>query len=115
MTIKKEKLERVSCIWYPVTFKDQIKTLLDSESTVKAMSQAFAYQLGLTIQKTNVGAQKIDGTTLETYGMVVSTLSISDKDRRKRFFEKSFLLTNIKLKIVLRMPFLTINTTNVNF
>ncbi len=33
-----EELERVPCIWYPVTFKDQIKTLLDSGSEVNAMS-----------------------------------------------------------------------------
>ncbi len=43
MTDKKmeEELERVPCIWYPVTFKDQTKTLLDSGSEVNAMSQAF--------------------------------------------------------------------------
>ncbi len=81
MTDKKtEELELVPCIWYPVTFKDQIEALLDSGSKVNAMSQAFAQQLGLKICKTNVGAQKIDGTTLETYGMVVSTFSVLNKD-----------------------------------
>ncbi len=84
MTDKKtEEQERVPCIWYPVTFKkDQIEALLDSRSEVNAMSQAFTQQLGLKIRKTNIGAQKIDGTTLETYGMVDSTFSVSDKDRR---------------------------------
>ena len=38
MIEKKEKLERVPCIWYPVTFKDQTEALLDSESEVNAMS-----------------------------------------------------------------------------
>ncbi len=39
-----EQLERVPCIRYPVTFKDQdqIEALLDSRSKVNAMSQAFA-------------------------------------------------------------------------
>ncbi len=37
-----EELEQVSCIRYPVTFKDQTKALLDSGSKVIAMSQAFA-------------------------------------------------------------------------
>ncbi len=37
-----EELEWVSCIWYPVTFKDQIKALLDLGSKVNTMSQAFA-------------------------------------------------------------------------
>ncbi len=52
----KEELERVPCIWYPVTFKDQTEALLDSGSKVNAMSQAFTQQLGLKIRKTNVGA-----------------------------------------------------------
>ena len=56
ITEKKEELEQISCIWYPITFKDQTKALLDSESKVNTMSQAFAYQLGRNISKTNVGA-----------------------------------------------------------
>ncbi len=44
MTDKKtvEELERIPCIWYPVTFKDQTEALLDSGSEINAMSQAFA-------------------------------------------------------------------------
>ncbi len=116
MTDKKtEELERVLCIRYPVTFKDQTEALLDSGSEVNAMSQAFAQQLGLKIHKTNVGAQKIDGTTLETYGMVVSTFSVSDKDGRERFFEENFLLADVSRDIVLGMPFLTMSNADVNF
>ncbi len=79
------------------------------------MSQAFTQQLGLKIRKTNVGAQKIDGTTLETYGIVVSTFSVSDKDGRKRFFEESFLLADVSPDIVLGMPFLTMSNSDVDF
>ncbi len=56
VTEKKEELERVSCIRYPLTFKDQTEALLDSRSEVNVMSQVFAHQLGLTIWKTNVKA-----------------------------------------------------------
>ncbi len=79
------------------------------------MSQAFAQLLGLKIRKTNVGAQKIDGTTLETYGMVVSIFSVSDKDGRERFFEESFLLANVSPDIVLEMLFLTMRNADVDF
>ncbi len=79
------------------------------------MSQAFTQQLGLKIRKTNVGAQKIDGTTLETYGMVVSTFSVLDKDGRERLFEQSFLLADVRPDIVLGMPFLTMSNTDVDF
>ncbi len=79
------------------------------------MNQAFAQQLGFKIRKINVEAQKIDGTTLETYGMVVSTFSVLDKDNRERFFEKSFLLADVKPDIVHRIPFLTMSNGDVNF
>ncbi len=112
----KEEEEQVSYIWYPVTFKDQDLTeaLLDSGSEVNTMSQAFAQQLDLKIRKINVGAQKIDGTTLETYGMVVSIFSVSDKDGRERFFKESFLLANVSPDIVLGIPFLIMNNANID-
>ena len=55
----------------------------------------FTSQLGLKIWKTNIEVQKIDGTTLETYEMVVSIFSLSNKDGQERFFEKSFLLADV--------------------
>ena len=110
-----EKLEWVPYIWYPVTFKDQTKALLDLRSEVNIMNQVIAHQLGLKIKKINVRAQKIDGTTLETYKMVVSTFSISNKDGKERFFEENFLLADIKPDIVFKMLFLTINNTNIDF
>ncbi len=115
ITEKMEELERISCIRYPVTFKDQTKALLDVGSEVNAMSQAFAQQLSLKIRKTNVRVQKINDTTLETYGIVVSTFSVSDKDGKKRFFKENFLLTDVKPDIVLAMSFLTISNTDVDF
>ncbi len=117
MTDKKteEELERVPCIRYAITFKNQTEALLDSGSEVKAMSQAFAQWLGLKICKTDVGAQKIDGTTIKTYGMVVSTFWVSDRDGRERFFEKNFPLADVKSDIVFGMPFLTISNAHVDF
>ncbi len=109
-----EELERVSCIWYPITFKDQTEILLNSESEVNAMSQAFAHQLGFKIRKINIGAQKIDDTILKTYGMVVSTFSVVDKDGKERFFEKSFLLADVKPDIVLGMSFLTMSNADID-
>ncbi len=52
---------------------------------------------------------------LETYGVVVSTFSVLDKDSRKRFFKKSFLLADVKLDIVLGIPVLTMSNIDVNF
>ena len=40
--VEKKELEQIPCIWYSITFKDQTKALLDSESEVNAISQIFA-------------------------------------------------------------------------
>ncbi len=110
-----EEVERIPCIQYSIIFKDQTEALLDSESEVNVMSQAFIHQLDLKIRKTNVRAQKIDGTTLKTYGMIVFTFSVLDKDGRKRFFEESFILADVKPYIMLGMPFLTMSNADVDY
>ena len=66
---------KVPCIHYPVWFQEdqeQVKALLDSGSEVNAMNSAFTRKLGLHIRKTNVRAQKIDSSALETFGMVIA-------------------------------------------
>ena len=84
-----KELEQVTCIQYPITFLggviqdgvalDLMLALLDLCSEDNAMYPAFIERLGLVVQATNVGAQKIDGTTLETYEMVVAALSVTDQ------------------------------------
>ena len=68
-------LDRVPCICYPVQFrKDKGKdvlALLHSRSDVNAMTPAYTTHLGLKIRVTNVGVQKIDGSSLATYNMVI--------------------------------------------
>ena len=70
-------LEWVFCICYPVQFqKDKSKdilALLNSESEINAIIPASATQLGLKVQKINVGAQKIDGSLPKTYKIGIAT------------------------------------------
>ncbi len=79
------------------------------------MNQVFISQPGFKIGKTNVRAQKIDGTTLETYEMIVSTFSMLDKNGKKRFFEQSFLLANVKSDVMLGMPYLIMSNADIDF
>lgn len=53
--------------------------------------------------------------TLETYEMVVSIFSMSNNNEKKRFFQENFLFADIKLDIVLKIPFLTISNADVDF
>ncbi len=57
----------------------------------------------------------MDSTTLEIYGMVVSTFSMSNKNIRQRFFEESFLLAYVKPDVVLKMLFLNISNVDIDF
>ena len=117
---REEALERVLCIHYSVQFKKdtskaQVQALIDSGSEVNAIHPTFAKQLGLPIRPTDVGAQKIDGTTLDTHGMVVAAFSVEDKANRVRFFEETFLVANVSPEVVLGMLFLTLNGADVDF
>ena len=111
-------LKSIPCIHYPVSFQEgqeQVKALLNSGSEVNVMSFAYAKRLGLKIWKTNFGAQKIDGSTLETFRMVITNFQIEDRGGRLRFFQKTFLVANTKFEVVLGMAFLKISNANIVF
>ena len=112
-------LDRVSSICYLIQFrKDKGKdvlALLDSWSKVNAMILAYTAHLGLKVKVTNVGVQKIDGSSLATYGMVIAAFQIVDKLSCSRFFQETFLLANISIKVVLGMPFLTLSNVDIQF
>ena len=111
-----EVVVRVPCIYYPVRFQEeQVRALLNSGSKVNAMSLSYAKRLGLKTRKTNIGAQKIDGSALETFGIVIADFQVEDKGGRPRFFQETFLLANTKFKVVLGMPFLEISNADVVF
>ena len=66
-------LQRVPCIHYLIRFKKkEVQALIDLGSEVNAMTLAYALRLGLRVHHTNVGAQKIDDSTLQTFGMVLA-------------------------------------------
>ena len=111
-------LDRVPYIYYLVQFrkdKEVIKALIDSGSKVNAITPAYAKQLGLQVRKTDVGAQKIDGSSLRTFGMVIAGFQVEDKLGRARFFQESFLLAETSMEVVLGMPFLALSNADIQF
>ena len=79
------------------------------------MSPAYAKKLGLKTRKTNIGAQKIDGSALETLGMVIADFQVEEKNGRSRFFQETFLVANTKFEVILGISFLKISNANVAF
>ena len=111
-------LDWVPCIHYSIQFckdKETIRALIDSGSEVNAMTPANAKKLDLRTQKTNVRAQKIDGSSLDMFGIVIAGFQVFDKQVRTRFFQKTFLLADTTMKVVLGMPFLTLSNADIQF
>ena len=81
--LKVKVLDRVPCICYLVEFcKDKGKdvlTLLDSGNEVNAITPAYAAYLDLKVKMTDVCAQKINRSSLATYGLVVAAFQVADK------------------------------------
>ena len=121
-TSKKDNvvLERVFCIHYLVQFKKdanetRVQALINLESEVNAIYITFVKELGLLIRPIDIGAQKIESSTLDTYGMVVAAFLVTDKANQVGFFEKTFLVANFSPKVVLGMLFFTLSGTNIDF
>lgn len=69
-------LEKVLFIYYLMQFrKNQVKTqaLIDSGSEINVITLAYIASLGLKVWQTNVGAQKINGSTLEIFEIALTS------------------------------------------
>ena len=110
-------LNRLPCIYYLVQFrKDKgatIQALINLDSKVNMMTLAYAKQLGLLVWKIDIGAQKIDSSSLWTFGIVIANFQIEDKLGRARFFQESFLLAETSMEVVLGMLFLAFNNVDI--
>ena len=107
-------LERVPYIYYSIWFKkNEVQALIDSDNEVNAMTPAYTTKQSLKLHHTNIGAQKIDGFTLKTFGMVLANFQIEDKLGKTRFFQETFLLIDINVEVVLSMSFLTLSNIDI--
>lgn len=50
------------------------------------MTLAYTTKLGLKIQVTNIRAQKIDGSTIQMFGIVLAKFQVEDKFGKAGFF-----------------------------
>ena len=115
--LKIRALDKVPYIYYLVQFrKDKGKdvlALLDSGSKVNAITLAYMAYLGLKVKVTNVGMQKIDRSSLATYGIIIGAFQIINKLGYSWFFQETFLLADISIEVVLSMLFLTFSNADV--
>ena len=79
------------------------------------MNPNFVWKLSFKVWKINIGAQKINGSTLETFGIIIVDFQVKYKVNRPRFFQKVFLVTNIKFEIILEILFLKLGNIDILF
>ncbi len=79
------------------------------------MTPTFAAKLGLSTRPIGVGYHKIDGSLLATYGMDVAAFSLQESLRKVRFFNETFMLADIGMKVVLGMLFLAFSNADIRF
>ena len=79
------------------------------------MNPDYAWKLRFKIWKTNVEAQKIDGSALEIFRMIIADFQMEDKASRPRFFQETLLVANTKFEVILGMLFLKISNADVSF
>ena len=87
--------------------------MLDSGSKVNVMTLAYAAELGIKVQRTNIGTHKIDRCLFEIYIIVTAAFQILDKFGRSYFFQNTFLLAKINIKVVFGMFFLILSNADI--
>ena len=98
-TSRETTLKWVPYIRYPIQFRQKndkdknkdVRALIDLGSKVNAMYPTYTMKLGFRAKKIDVGTWKIDGSHLDTFGMVIADSSVMDKLGRVRFSQKTFL------------------------
>lgn len=89
--------------------------MIDSDSKINAMTQTYASKLGLKVYPTNIRAQKIDGSTLITFEMVLVNFQVEDKLGKAWFFQETFLVANTILEVILGMLFFIFSRIDIQF
>ena len=79
------------------------------------MSLNYIKKLALKTQKTNIRVCKIDDSTLKTFKMVIADFQVEDKVNKPKFFQKIFLVIDIKFEVILGIPFLKISNIDMLF
>ena len=87
--------------------------MIDLGNKVNAITPAYTAKLGLKARYTDTEAQKIDSSIFKIFEMVLASFQVEDKLRRTRFFQETFLLPDIRVEVILSMPFLIVNNADI--
>lgn len=87
--------------------------MINLGNKINTITLAYAAKLGLKIRKTNIKAQKIDNSTLETFEIVLANFQMKNKLNRIRFFQKTFLVVKTTLEMIFGMFFFIFSDVDI--
>lgn len=111
-------LEKILYIYYLLCFwknTAKAKALFDSGSENNAMMSVYILKLGFQVQYTNIRAQKINNSIFKTFKIVLASFQIKNQLGQIWHFQKTFLLIDTNIKVVLEIFFLIFINTNILF
>lgn len=88
---------------------------MNSRNKVNAMTLAYISRLGFKVCFINFKTEKLDGSTLEIFGIVLISFEVENSLKKTRFFEEIFMMANTNAKVIFKMPFLALNKIDLNF
>lgn len=87
--------------------------MINSSSKINAITLEYTLKLDLNVCFTNIKAQKINTSIFKIFGINLANFQIKNKLNQAQYFEKTFLLADINIKMLQKMTFLTLNNANI--
>lgn len=79
------------------------------------MHLAYIMALGLYVKISDLITHKINKSHFDTFGMIITGFSVENKLGRVQFFQRTFLLANTNIEIVVVMSFLIFKSEDISF
>lgn len=92
-----------------------IKAFLDLSSKINAMTLAFVLKLNFGVYYIDIRAPKIPGYISKTFKIVFASYQVKKKLGHIQYFQKTFLLNDISIEIMLKMTFLVFSSVKIPF
>lgn len=89
--------------------------LINSESKVNVIQFKQTKKLGLYVRQINIGTQKVDGTSLKKFIIIITFFEFVDKKQKSQFFKIFFYLLNWSLMLFSKYYYLTWAIWKTNF
>lgn len=111
-------LKQVLYIYYLMQFKNnqvKIQALINSGNKINAITKFYTAKLSFKVQLTNISAQKINYYIFKMFEIIIASFEVKDKLKKAQIFQKTLLIANTSMAVILRIHFLIFSNINIWF